>query len=574
MAFDGLTLAVCARELKSALTDAKIQKILMPNREEVVLSLYSQKHGTLKLALSADAGNCAVYLTTASKANPKTAPAFCMLLRKYLLDARVLDVCQQGLDRVLSITLEAKDELMQRSVLTLTAEIMGKHSNIILTGEDGRVLDCVRRVSVDVSSKRQVLPGSPYLPPPAQQLNPLETEAEKMAALVFPADGSGIERHLCSVFQGMSSQTAAEIIRLSGMRPDSPRANAAAFAECLRSFYADALAMPAPCAQVNGDGLPVFFSIVPYDAFPGETRVFFATANEMLDWYYARREEYFILSRKKEALLARLKKSETKLNKRIKSILESLEEAKKADLLGARAQLITANIYRLQKGMSRFEAHDFSTGEAVHVQLDLSLTPAQNAQKLYKKAAKLKTAQDIGARQLGEAEAERESLENALVFAQKAETSADLDEIERQIFPPKTIGKKGPPGRKKAVSAPPESSPREFTSPSGLTILVGKNDRQNDILTMRTADKSDIWFHAKNMPGSHVVLISRGMALEDLDDASVLMAARLAARYSSGGQSGKTPVDYTHRANVKKPPGARPGKVIYDHYYTMYVEPL
>ncbi len=568
MAYDGLTLAVCAKELKTKLLDAKVQKILMPNREEVVLALYCQEHGTVRLVLNADAGNCAVYLTAANKPNPKTAPAFCMLLRKYLIGARILDICQKGLDRVLLITLEAKDELMQKSRLTLVAEIMGKHSNIILVGENGRVLDCVRRVSVDVSSKRQVLPGSPYLPPPTEQINPLEISEAELANFVAPADGGSLQRHLCATFQGMSSQTAAEIIYLCETK-DNP-SGAAALASCLRSFYANALASPLPSIQTDGAGLPVFFSVVPYHTYSPDTRVSFDSANKMLDTYYTRRGEDFALNRKKDALAGLLKKNIVKLNKKIKNILESLEEAKKSDEIAGRAQLITANIYRLQKGMSRFEAQDFATGDTVVIPLDLSLTPAQNAQKLFKKSSKLKTAKKMGGRQLAEAEGEREYLENALLFVQKAEALAEIEEIQFQLFPPDTRKDQ----KSKRAAPPPESAPREFKTPRGHTILVGKNDRQNDIVTMRIADKNDIWFHAKNMPGSHVLLISQGIPLENLDDESILMAARLAAKYSAAGQSGKTPVDYTQRANVKKPPASRPGKVIYDHYFTMYVEPL
>jgi predicted ribosome quality control (RQC) complex YloA/Tae2 family protein len=231
--------------------------------------------------------------------------------------------------------------------------------------------------------------------------------------------------------------------------------------------------------------------------------------------------------------------------------------------------MITANIYRLQKGMIRFEAADFLTGEPVSVSLDISLTPAQNAQKLFKKAAKLKTAEKINTRQLKDALEERESLGSALLHVQKAEEPADLDEIAWQLEKEGVLREQ----RKKKAAPPPESKPREFTSPSGYTILVGKNDRQNDVVTMRIADKADIWFHAKNIPGSHALLQTRGTPLEKIDDATVLMAASLAAKYSAAVQSGKTPVDYTQRQNVKKPPGSRPGKVIYDHYYTVYVEP-
>lgn len=573
MAFDGLTLAVCVNELKNTLPDAKVQKILMPGREEIVLMLYSQQHGNLKLVLNADAGNCSVYLTTASKPNPRTAPAFCMLLRKYLSGARILSVDQQGLDRVVSVTLEAKDELMQKSELKLIAEIMGKHSNIILVGQDGRVLDCVRRVSVDVSSKRQVLPGSMYLKPPTEQYNPLELSMTSLEELIIPPENANLQRHLSSTFQGMSTQTAKEILHLCGLDPANgvfTRTHARVLASALHSFYKDAIERPQPCIQINGAGLPVFFSAVPYQTYPEDLRQTFSSCNGMLDYYYTKRESDFLLSQKKDALQSVLKKNLGKLNKKIKIYLESLEEAKKADGLAGRAQLITANIYRLKKGMNRFEAVDFATGEIVTVPLDLSLTPAQNAQKLYKKVSKLKTAQEINTRQLEAALDEREFLESTMLYVQNADDAADLDEIQYQLIKNGTMKEH----QKKKAAPPPESAPREFTSPAGYTILVGKNDRQNEMLTMRIADKSDIWFHAKNMPGSHVLLLAKGTPLENIDDASVLMAAGLAAKYSAAKQSGKTPVDYTQRYNVKKPPASRPGKVIYDHYFTLYVEPV
>ncbi len=572
MALDGLTLAICVSELKNILPDAKVQKILMPNREEVVLSLYTRVRGTFRLSLSADAGNCAIYLSSHAKPNPKTAPAFCMLLRKHLTAARITDVIQQGLDRVVSIHFEAKDEMMQKTRLTLITEIMGKHSNIILVKED-RILDSIRRVSVDVSSKRQVLPGSAYLPPPNEQYNPVALSETSLEELTQPARDLGLSRHLTATFQGMSRQTAEEIISLSEIDPSLSglsRTQARILAKTLHHFYAAALAHPEPCIQLNDQDLPVFFSAVPYTTYPAEKRLPFETANEMLDYYYTKRDQTHRLARKKDTLAGVLRKAIAKRNKKIKIYLESLQDAKKADALTARAQMITANIYRLKKGLERFEATDFITGDLISVPLDVTLTPAQNAQKLFKKAAKLKTAEKINTRQLKEVENERESLESALMFVQKAEEPADLNEIAWQLEKQGILREQ----RKKKTAPPPESKPRTFTSPSGFAILVGKNDRQNDIVTMRIAEKSDIWFHAKNIPGSHVLLRTEGTPLEKIDDESILMAAALAAKYSAAVQSDKTPVDYTQRTNVKKPPGSRPGKVIYDHYYTVYTEPF
>ena len=571
MALDGLTLAACVSELKNILPGAKVQKILMPSREEIVLSLYSQEQGTFRLSLSADAGNCAVYITSYIKPNPKTAPAFCMLLRKHLSAAKITSVNQKGLDRVLIISFEAKDEMMQQTHLELIVEIMGKHSNIILV-KDQRVLDSIRRVSVDISSKRQVLPGSSYTSPPTEQYNPVTLSQTSLEELLSPMRDINLSRFLTSHFEGMSGQTAEEIIHLSGV--DATPASFSAtqiriLAKTLKDFYHSALSHPRPCIQMNAQDFPVFFSSVPYQTYPDQNRMFFDTANKMLDYFYTKRDAIRRLTQRKDMLSGILKKALAKLNKKIKIYLESIQAAKKAETLTGNAQMITANIYRLKKGMNRFEAADFTTGNPVSIPLDITLTPAQNAQKIFKKATKLKTAEKINTRQLKEATEERDALSSTLTHIQKAEDLSDLDEIAWQMEKDGLL----PDRRRKKTAPPPESSPRLFTSASGYTIMVGKNDRQNDIVTMRLAEKSDIWFHAKNIPGSHVLLQTHGAALDQIDDETVLLAASLAAKYSAAVQSDKTPVDYTQRQNVKKPPGSRPGKVIYDHYFTVYVKP-
>ncbi|MEA4854451.1 MAG: NFACT RNA binding domain-containing protein [Christensenella sp.] len=572
MTLDGLTLKTCVDELSKRLADAKIQKVLMPGREEVVLQLYSAGEGTLKLCLSADAGDCALYLTEQTKPNPKTPPAFCMFLRKYLTGAHITQIEQTGLDRVVVFTLLAKDEMLHPITLKLIIEIMGKYSNLILTDGNGKVLDSIRRVSVDVSSKRQVLPGSRYENPPQEKYNPLMVSSETMLDILHTRQDTKITNHIVSVFDGISNQTAQEILLRSGIKKTltselTPK-ETARLAGIIQEFLTAAVTSPKPCVQFNADRLPVFFSCVPYETYPEQTRRYFESVNEMLDFYYGRRLALFRLKQQKEALHKTINKLYAKLMKLIHIYETTLQDAAKAQKLQQKADYITANLYRLKKGMKSFETSDYETGNTVTISLDVSRTPQETAQRIYKKIAKLKKAAAINTEKLSSAMEEREFLEGALHFTEMADSSEEIADIRHTLTRAGYLS--APPKSKKEEEI--QSSPLQYVSPTGYKIYVGKNDRQNDLLTMRLAARDDIWFHAQKIPGSHVILVANGASLNDIDDETVIMAAELAAAHSRAKQSGKTPVDYTQRKNLKKPPAARPGKVIYDDYYTVYVD--
>lgn len=572
MTLDGLTLKLCVKELQEKLSDAKIQKILMPGKEEVVLQLYSAGQGTLKLVLCADAGDCSLYLTSQNKPNPKTPPVFCMFLRKYLSGAHILDIRQNGLDRVVTFTLASKDEMLHPITLKLIIEIMGKYSNIILTDEDGKILDSIRRVSVDVSSKRQVLPGVRYENPPQVKYNPLDLSQSTLQEILATKKTTKITSHIVSSFDGLSLQTAQEILYRASVTEQETTALSTKqierIAYAMQDFLQDALAHPKPCVQLNADKLPVFFSCVPFETYPQETRLYFDSISRMLDYYYSRRLDIFRLTQQRDALLKTVSKLYSKLQKLIHIYESSLQDAQKAHKLQQRADYITANIYRLRKGMKSFETIDYESGQTITIPLDVSRTPQETAQKLYKKIAKFKTAAAMNTEKLEQAFEEREFLEGVLHFTENAESTDEIADIRHTLV---RTGYLSSPGKSKKEEES-ISRPLSYVSPSGYTILVGKNDRQNDILTMRLASKTDIWFHAQKIPGSHVLLLTNGAELDDIDDDTIVMAAELAAAHSRAKQSGKTPVDYTQRKNLKKPPGARPGKVIYDDYFTVYVD--
>ncbi|MGI6153451.1 MAG: Rqc2 family fibronectin-binding protein [Christensenellaceae bacterium] len=571
MTLDGLTLNICIKELQTLLTGAKIQKVLMPEKEEVVLLLYTAE-GTRRLALSADAAGCAVYLTSRQKENPKTPGTFCMFLRKHLTGARIKAISQHGFDRVVMLDLDSKDELLHPIVLTLVIEVMGKYSNIILTDENRKILDSLKRVSVDVSSLRQILPGARYEDPPQQKYDPLATSQVTAAELIQTQKQVRIANHLVSVFDGISMQTAAEILFRADIHQEFTTELTTKLAErianVMHGFFREATESPQPSLQKNADGLPVFFSAVPYETYPRETRMEFGSANEMLDYYYGRRLELFRLKQQKEAYTKTVNQALIKLNKKIHIYENSLSDAQKSEKIRQRAEQITANLYRLEKGMPSFEGIDYETGEPIEILLDLSMTPGDLAQKLYKKIAKLKTAANMNMEKLQKALEEQQFLLNTLHFIDQAESAGDIRDIRATLE--KTGYMKTPSKSKKEPE--PEFEPLKYDAPGGYTVLVGRNDRQNDILTMRTAAKDDIWFHAQKIPGSHVLLQTNGTPLDDIADEAVVFAAQLAARHSRAKQSGKTPVDYALRKNIKKPPGAKPGMVIYDDYYTVYVD--
>lgn len=575
MTLDGLTLSGAVAELDKKLKNAKIQKVLMPTKEEIVLLVYSAAAGTMRLVISADAGDCGIYLSTHPKENPKSAHAFCMFLRKNLIGAVISSVEQTGLDRVVTLTLSTRDELMRPRELHLIAEIMGKYSNVILTEAEGRILDSIKRVPLDVSRERQILPGLPYEAPPQHKWNPATSSAVSLSEVLRPLEPGRMDRIMPRVLDGVSVQTAHEVLKRAGYAEtaDSAQLTSRDFsriAEELKTFIRDAGKNPAPSVQINADGVPVFFSLVPYKAtYPQEGRREFDSVNGMLDYYYSTRSELQRVAQAKTALSRLITKSHQKAVRHIQLCEMSLAESAQIDQLQARADQITANLYRLQKGMKSFESFDFETGEPVVVALDVSETPSQTAQRLYRRIAKYKRAAELNTAKLEEARSEEEFLSGALLYTDNAASLAELSEVRRSLMDAGVIARPKKDGRRAAHKEP---APLRYLSPSGMTVYVGRNDRQNEKLTHRMAQRDDIWFHAQKMPGSHVLLVADGKNLNEIDDATIEFAAELAAYHSRAKRSGKTPVDYTQRRNVKKPPSSPPGKVIYDNYFTVYVD--
>lgn len=575
MTLDGLTLHGAVSELAERVQNGKIQKVLMPTKEEIVLQIYSASEGTMRLVVSADAGDCGLYLSTHAKENPKTPPAFCMFLRKNLTGASVTGIEQAGLDRVVTLHLMTKDELQRPRPLRLVAEIMGKYSNIILVDQDDRILDSIRRVPPDVSRRRQVLPGLKYEKPPQHKWDPSASSARSLAEAVRPLETVRMDRFIPQVLDGFSTQAAQEVLMRAGY-PENCQSDSLketdylTLAQTIKAFIQEASDSPEPCIQVNADGLPVFFSVIPYQAtYPAAGRTTFSSVHEMLDYYYSRRHELQRLTQAQNSLSRIVTKRLKKTERLIHVCEESLQQGAQTEALQQRADLITANLYRLKKGMPDFEAEDFVTGRTVTVPLDVSETPSQTAQRLYRRIAKYKRAAERNKTELSRAREEAEFLSGTLLYIENAATLHELSEIRTTLT---DAGILMTARRKDRQEKQDVQVPLRYLSPSGMTVWVGRNDRQNERLTHRMAGREDIWFHAQKIPGSHVILETGGRSLDEIDDQTIVFAAELAAAHSRAKRSGKTPVDYTQRRNVKKPPKSPPGKVIYENYYTVYVD--
>ncbi len=553
MTLDGLTLRRIVEELKDII-GSKVEKIHQPEREEIVIVLHTQE-GKKRLCISANGGECRLHLTDRVKQNPSTPPNFCMLLRKYLSAGRVTDIRQYGFERIVEINITARDEMGFERDYSLICEIMGKYSNIMLA-LDGKVIDSIKRVPPDMSSVRQVLPGISYCPPPMDKLNVLDESDLKIAEVIADVGLSGI--------QGMSRQTENELMQRFG--EEVTPISALRLALMTKKFYREAIEQPRPVYQKNMDGLPVFFSLLPYETFSEKGRVYCSGANELLDRYYTERYDFQVLKQKKDDLNRRLKKDIGRVSKKLKIQLETIAESEKGEKYRLYGELLSANIYLIQKGMREITLLNYYTGEDITIPLDEKLSPSGNIQAYFKKVGKLKNAREIALKRSEDYRAELDYLEMLKYNTDVAENLEDTAEVRAELVKYGYIELS--PKEKQAKRSDPLSRPLRFKVSDGFNVFAGRNSRQNDALTMHVAEDEDMWFHAKNMPGSHVILFAQG---RELTDDAIVDAASIAASLSAA-RKGRVEIDYTYRKNIWKPNGAKPGMVLFKNQYSMIAE--
>ena len=576
MPLDALCLSGVVHELQNTLSGAKIDKIYQPGRDEVVLALRAPA-GNVKLLLSANPSHPRAHLTQISRENPDKPPMFCMLLRKHLSGARLLELVQPPMERVVDLRLEALDELGDRVERRLVLEAMGRHSNLILLDGEGRIMDCLRRVDSDMSARRQVLPGLFYRLPPAQEkLDPSSLDRAALeSALAAAPEESQADKWLLDTFGGLSPLICRELAFRAGGATD---ARLHQMGEGGRSRLLDELEGLLRSVQENSftpvmlekEGHPSDFTFQPISQYgPAVSCVPFPSFSALLDRFYEQRENQERVRQRGQDLIRSVTNARDRAARKIGLQEQELAATRDRERLRQFGDIITSNLHAMEKGMSRLTAADFYDPECpqIHIPLDPLLTPQQNAAKYYKEYNKAKTAESILTLQLEKGRRDLDYLNSVLEAIALAEGERDLQEIRQELT---DTGYLRRPSKARDRGKRVASKPMEFRSSSGLRISVGKNNTQNDLLTTKQAFKSDLWFHTQKIHGSHVILWTEG---GQPDLTSIQEAAQLAAWFSQGRESGKVAVDYTPVKYVKKPGGARPGMVVYTTYETAYVAP-
>lgn len=576
MALDGAFLSCIRRELEQTLLGSRIDKIHQPAREELLIA-FRGREGSAKLRLSASANSARAHLTALSVENPKSPPMFCMLLRKHLGAGRLAAIRQEGLERILSFDFACTNEMGDAVTLTLVCEIMGRHSNIILVGEDGRVIDCIKRVDEEMSVRR-MLPGVRYAPPPAQEgkLSLLDCTEDDFLAAVEHAPGGELAKAFAQAMQGISPVVAREAayyaahdtdVNKRTVLDDSDRRDRLVF---FLRMLRKALDAPHFTMLAEPEGKPRDFSFLPVSQY-GAVLVSreYASAGELLDAFYAERDRIDRVKQRSHDLLTLLANTSARVARRLAAQKEELARSVDREELRIRGDLVNANLYTLEKGMTSCTLANFYEESAppVSIPLDPRLTPAQNAQKLYAEYRKADTAERKLREQIAMGEEELTYVDSVFDALTRAEGESDLAEIRQELSEQGYLRRRAVKGKDKLLKGLP---PMHYASADGFTILVGRNNRQNDKLTLKEASKTDLWLHTKDIPGSHVIIRAEG---KPVPDSTIEHAARIAAYHSKARDSAQVPVDYTQVRYVRKPMGAKPGMVIFDHNRTLYVRP-
>ena len=565
MPMDGLTVGFVARELDRTLTGGRVDKITQPERDAVVIVIRagSENH---RLLLCASPNNARCHLTAGTFSNPLEPPALCMLMRKQLTGARVTGIRQTDGDRIVQIDLDAVNEMGDHVLRRLVLEIMGRHSNLMLLDGEGRILEAARHVNAEMSRVRQIQPGMIYQAPPSQnKLNPETLKAEDLFLRLQGRDTQNFARALADEITGLSRVTAEELaLRVLGRGEAWPEDLRTA-CERLEDLFRRLPGMADPRVLRGEDGEAEDVFAFPYLSRDTGREQPCRTLSAALDSYYSSRDAKDRLNQKSASMIRTLKVQAERCARKLAMQEEELASAEKMDEYRRIGEAIQANLWQLKKGMTEAVLPDWSDpdGGGITVALDIRLTPVQNAQKYFKKYQKARSARETAAVQRAKTLEELEYLENMLMDTENCGSESELEEIRQELV--RTGYMKKVTNRRQQRQLP-KSTPYRYRSADGIGIEVGRNSLQNDRLT-QGAGLNETWLHAKDMPGSHVIIRAEGeIPLETLKQ-----AALLAAWYSKGKNSSTVPVDYTLRKYVKKPSGAAPGKVIYTHQKTVYV---
>ncbi len=577
MPLDAVCLRAVLAELDRKAAGGRIDKVYQPDRDEIVLSIRGTQ-GALRLMMTAEPNAPRIHLIAGNRENPAAPPMFCMLLRKYVQGAKIVSISQPLLERMAVITLDTTDEMGVPVRRELICELMGKYSNIILKGDDGRIIDAIRRIDGDISGKRQVLPGLFYRLPPAQQnkQDPLILDGAQLAAMADKAEGQRLDKWLLGALCGLSPLLCREIAYRATGDAAKPLAElsaadldrlAAVFDEFLQAIR-NADYQPVLLTRSEDGSVQDFscFHIRQYEglAKPHEMDSFSA----LLAAFYEKKGQAERLRRRAIDMIKTVTNARDRLSRKLGAQREELQQTQGREAHKRMGELIAANFYQLEKGMTRAKVIDYfdEACPEVEITLDIRLTPQQNAQKYFKLYTKAKTAEEMLTKQIAEGEAELSYLESVLQAIDEAENEGDLAQLREELVQTGVLSQKQTKKRQQQKT----SVPFEYRTSDGFSVWAGKNNLQNDLLSMKTAYKSDIWFHTQKIHGSHVILVADG---RQPTDTAMTEAAMIAAFHSKARHSSLVPVDYTEVRNLKKPNGSKPGFVIYHVYQTAYVTP-
>ncbi len=577
MAFDAGMLACMVHEIRTVALGGRIEKVMQPERDEIILQLRSTEGGK-RLLINAGAGP-RMSFTDLARENPAQAPMFCMLLRKHLTGARLADIRQEGFERVVTLEFDTRDEMGFACTRRIVAEIMGKYSNLIFTDGDGKIISALKTIDFTTSAQRQVLPGMRYeLPPPQDKDNPLEVDFDRFTEL-YNAENpeKPLDKFILSRFCGISATVAREMVVIATRHTDTPLRYATP-EEAWRGFDAVISRIKegnyAPTMVYDGQNA-VEYAFCPLTQYqsPVETRPF-ESASAMLDAYFETRDKESRIRQRAADVLRLLTNAESRIKKKLDIQRGELQDCEKAEVYKKYGDMITANLWQLQRGMKQAEITDYEVWDeekeeygTVIIDLDERLTPSANAQRYYKKYTKARNAKVELAKQIELGETELAYIYTVFDALTRAETANDLAEIRDELY------RSGYASRMKGYAAPkkqPAPTVAKFRTTNGYLVYCGKNNLQNEHITHKLADRNDYWFHAKGVPGSHVVMVTNG---EEPDAQDFTDAASIAAHYSKAVGGAQIPVDYLLVRHVRKVPGAKPGFVTYHTNWTAYVTP-
>ena len=567
MPLDAICLQGVVGELAPQLTGSRIEKIQQPARDQIILLL----RGSRRLFLNAGANQPRIHLTEQLRDNPSQPPMFCMLLRKHLSGGIIESVRQEPLERVVTLTVLSSDEMGERSRFTLVWEGMPRRANLILCDRDGRIIDCLRRVDLEAEQDRQVLPGLFYrLPTRQDKRSPLSVTEEEFAALLGrAAPDAPLDGWLLDTFTAISPLVARELTVRACGSTDAPVSQGNALWDVFSRWQRDVNENAFTPTLIKRNGSLADFTYGPVTQYGtyAETEVY-DSFSHLLDDFYEKREQAERVKQKGRDLLKTATTARDRVRRKLAAQEKELAACLDRDHLRICGELITANLYRMERGQSRLTAQNYYDENCadMDIPLDVRLSPQENAARYFKQYAKAKTAEKYLTAQLQKGGEELQYLESVLQELAQAESEQDFNDIRTELTDGGYLRGRG----KKQPGFQRASKPREFRSSAGLRILVGRNNRQNDRLTTKDADKRDIWLHTQKIHGSHVILCTGGT---EPDEQSLMEAASLAAYFSQAQGSTKVPVDYTPVKFVKKPAGAKPGMVVYATYQTMLADP-